>query len=74
MTIVGVAKDTSQANYDQPVKGEMYLYYRQYIFGTFLSTFVIRTGGDPLALAEALRKEVWDVDPDQPVLQSGDHG
>ena len=47
----------------------MYLPYQQYIFGAFLSTFVIRTTGDPLALADVLRKEVWVVDPDQPVLK-----
>jgi predicted permease len=69
ITIVGVVKDSSQANYDQPVKSEMYEPYQQYIFGTFLSTFVVRTSGDPLALADVLRKEVWAVDPDQPVLK-----
>jgi putative ABC transport system permease protein len=69
LTIVGVVKDSSQASYDQPVKNEMYEPYRQYIFGTFLSTFVIRTAGDPLALADVLRQEVWAVDPDQPVLK-----
>jgi putative ABC transport system permease protein len=67
--IVGVVKDSSQANYDDPVKGEEYLPYRQFIFGAFLSTFVVRTSGDPLALAAALRQEVWAVDPDQPVLK-----
>jgi len=29
----------------------------------------VRTSGDPLDLAGALRKEVWAVDPDQPVLK-----
>ena len=69
LTIVGVVKDSSQVSFDQPVKGEMYLPYQQYIFGAFLSTFVIRTAGDPLGLADVLRKEVWAVDPDQPVLK-----
>ena len=67
--VVGVVKDATQTFYDQPVKDELYLPYQQYIFGAFLSTFVIRTSGDPLALADALRKEVWAVDPDQPVLK-----
>jgi putative ABC transport system permease protein len=28
---------------------------------------VVRTSGDPLALASALRRVIWDVDPAQPV-------
>ena len=28
---------------------------------------VVRTSGDPLALAPAVRRAVWDIDPDQPV-------
>lgn len=67
--VVGVVKDATQTFYDQPIKDELYLPYQQYIFGAFLSTFVIRTSGDPLRLAEALRKEIWAVDPDQPVLK-----
>ena len=68
-TVVGVVKDATQTSYDQPVKSEEYLPYRQFIFGTFLSTFVVRTSGDPLRLADALRKEVWAVDRDQPVVK-----
>jgi putative ABC transport system permease protein len=68
-TVVGVVKNATQTSYDQPVKGEVYLPFRQFIFGAFLSTFVVRAPGDPLALADALRKEVWAVDSDQPVLK-----
>ena len=67
--VVGVVKDSSQANYDDPAKAEMYVPYQQLIFGAFLSTFVVRTSGDPLQLADTLRKEVWAVDPDQPVVK-----
>jgi hypothetical protein len=49
--------------------GEIYIYYRKFIFGTFLSTIVARTSGDPLALAGILRKQVWAVDPNEPVLK-----
>jgi putative ABC transport system permease protein len=69
LVVVGVVKDSSQANFDQPVKNEMYEPYQQYFFGAFLSTFVVRAQGDPLALADTLRKEIWAVDPDQPVLK-----
>lgn len=67
--IVGVVKDTPQMSYDQPPKDELYIPYRQYIFGVFMSTIVVRTSGDPLALAAALRKTVWTVNPDQPIVK-----
>lgn len=69
VTVVGVVKDTSQLSYELPVKGEIYLPMRQFVFGTFMSTIVVRTPGDPLALASELQKAVWDVDPDQPVVK-----
>jgi putative ABC transport system permease protein len=68
-TVVGVVKDSSQLSYDQPARGEKYLPYQQYIFATFMSTIVVRTAGDPLALANALRKAVWAVDSNQPIVR-----
>ena len=50
-TVVGVVKDTPQMSYEKPPSGELYLPYQQYIFGAFMSTIVVRTSGDPLALA-----------------------
>ena len=67
--VVGVVANAWQSRYDQPMAGEVYIPYRQYIFGTFLSTIVARTSGDPLALAGILRKQVWAVDPNEPVLK-----
>jgi len=55
--------------YDQPMKGEVYLPYQQYIFATFMSSMIARTSGDPRALASTLRKEIWAVDPNQPVIR-----
>jgi putative ABC transport system permease protein len=69
VTVVGVVKDSSQMSYDQPVKGEVYLPYQQVIFGTFMSTIVARTSGDPLSLANTLRREIRAVDPNQPVMK-----
>jgi putative ABC transport system permease protein len=68
-TIVGVVRDVWQASYDQPAKGEIYLPIRQFIFAAFMSTIVVRTAGDPLAPAAAIQKEVWTVDPNQPVIK-----
>jgi putative ABC transport system permease protein len=66
---VGVVKDTPQMSYDQPANDELYIPYRQYIFGVFMSTIVVRTSGEPLALAAALSKAVWAVDPGQPIVK-----
>ncbi len=68
-TIVGVVKDSAQMSYDQPAKGEMYIPYQQMLFGAFMSTVVVRTVGDPLTLVNSLRRAVWDVDANQPVVK-----
>ena len=68
-TVVGVVKDSPQLSYDKPPKGEVYLPYQQTIFGVFLSTIVVRTSGDPLSLADALRKQIRTVDRDQPIVK-----
>jgi putative ABC transport system permease protein len=67
--VVGVVANAWHRRYDQPAAGEVYIPYRQYIFGTFLSTIVVRTSGDPLVLAKTLRKQIWTVDPSEPVLK-----
>jgi putative ABC transport system permease protein len=67
--VIGVVANAWQRRYDQPAAGEVYIYYRKFIFGTFLSTIVARTSGDPLALAGLLRQRIWSVDPDEPVLK-----
>jgi len=68
-TIVGVVKDSAQMSYDQPVKGEIYAPYTQYIFGAFMSTVVVRTAGDPLNVAGLVQKEIWAIDPNQPITK-----
>ena len=67
--VIGVVANAWRRSYDEPAAGEVYIPYRQYIFGTFLSTIVVRTSGDPLALAGIIRKQVWAVDSNEPVLK-----
>jgi ABC-type antimicrobial peptide transport system permease subunit len=67
--VVGVVKDAWQMDYTAPITGEVYLPFRQLIFGTFMSTFVIRTTADPVSLAPAIRREVWSIDPNEPVTK-----
>lgn len=68
-TIVGVVKDSSQSSYELSPAGEVYIPYQQYIFATFMSTIVVRTDGEPTAFAPALRKQVWAVEANQPVVK-----
>jgi predicted permease len=68
LAVIGVVKNSWLAHYDQPMEGEMYVTYRQVVRFGFASTFVIRTQSAPGPLAEAIRKEVWAVDPEQPIL------
>jgi putative ABC transport system permease protein len=67
--IVGVVKDSSQTSYEAPVGAEVYIPYQQFLFATFMSTLVVRTEGEPTSLAATLRKTIWSVDPNQPVVQ-----
>ena len=67
--IVGVVRNSWLARYDRPMEGEVYLPYRQVIRFAFALTVVVRTAGEPLALAQTLRKEVWALDPNQPILK-----
>jgi predicted permease len=67
--VVGVVKDSAQMAYDQPAKGEIYLPYTQIVFGAFMSTIVVRTAGDPLAIAGTVEKEIWAYDPKQPITK-----
>jgi putative ABC transport system permease protein len=68
-TVVGVVRNANQMSYEQPAKGEIYLPYQQVMFGVFMATIVVRTSGEPLSLAAALSKEVWAVDPNQPIVK-----
>jgi putative ABC transport system permease protein len=68
-TVVGVVKDSPQMSYELPPQGEVYIPYQQFIFATFMSTIVVRTEGEPIALAAILKKQVWAVDPKQPVVK-----
>jgi putative ABC transport system permease protein len=64
--VVGVVKDVRQMDLAAEPKPQMYFTYEQAdIFAP--RHLVVSTEGNPLALAGAVRKTVWDVDRDQPV-------
>jgi putative ABC transport system permease protein len=67
ITIVGIVGDVHQAGLDSPARPEMYLPYMQQDFGFEPEYLVVRTIGDPLRMADAVRQQVWAVDKEQPV-------
>ena len=70
-SIVGVVADTKHAGLDAEVLPEMYLPHAQFpatsdfVVGTM--SVVVRTPGDPFALATLIRETVEATDPDVPV-------
>jgi putative ABC transport system permease protein len=69
--IVGVVGDVKQFGLIAPTIPELYTPYTQSSppGATQTMTLVVRSFGDPEALAPALRKEVSSVDPAQPVYE-----
>ena len=69
-TVIGVVGDIRQAALDAPPQPEMYFSFEQppanwpFLWPRHL---VVRTEGDPLAFAAAVRSAVWDVDANQSV-------
>ncbi|HYO99374.1 MAG TPA: ABC transporter permease [Pyrinomonadaceae bacterium] len=66
ITVVGVVKDVRQFELMTDPKPQMYLSYAQ--AGFFApNDLVVSTDLEPLSLAAAVRRTVWEVDKDQPV-------
>jgi putative ABC transport system permease protein len=64
MTIVGVVGDVRQSP-DQPPTPQLFRSYLQ--SGVELMSLAVRTRGDPMKLASAIRSQIHSVDPDQPI-------
>ena len=70
LTIVGVVGDMRQYGIDTAAEAEIYFAANQSVINApffWPQHLVIRTAGDPLALASAVRQAVWAVDADEPV-------
>lgn len=66
ITIVGIVGDVRQAGLDQPPRPEIYYPYNQWDF--FAPGYLaVRTSGNPMSIANAVREQIWAVDKDQPV-------
>jgi putative ABC transport system permease protein len=65
-TVVGIVADTRRAGVDHPVRTESYQPYTQ---NPGSMTILVRTVGEPTAIAPALRAVVRELDPDQPLAR-----
>jgi len=64
-SVVGVVGDESQMGPEAGSHAEFYLPGKQ----LDSPILIARTLGDPLAMAAAIKKQVWDIDPEQPVTE-----
>jgi len=68
ITIVGVVNDIRRAGKDARIKPEVYLCAGQTnLYPVSLADFAVRAASDPRALVNAISREVWAIDKDQPV-------
>ncbi len=67
MTIIGIVGDTRQRNPGVPPVPECYMPYMQHAYNGNTLNVVIRTAGDPTALAGAARRLAAEVSPAVPV-------
>jgi predicted permease len=63
--IIGIVADVKGAGLDQPTEPELYVNFAQ--SPNSIMGFVMKTRGEPTALASAVRQAVWWVNKDQPV-------
>jgi predicted permease len=66
-TVVGVVESIKHRSLRTGADAELYLPYTQSLIGAKYTYLVLRTQGDPLSIAAALRKRIHEIDPGQPV-------
>jgi putative ABC transport system permease protein len=66
LEIVGVVADAKLYGLDAPVEPAVYVPYAQHSGGPSMS-IVVRTAGDPAAMAPTVRREILTLDAEQPV-------
>jgi putative ABC transport system permease protein len=68
-TIVGVVGDVKQTSLAVSASDAFYTTTTQWAWVDTAQSLVVRTRGDAAALAPAIRKAIWSVDKDQPVVR-----
>ena len=67
MTIVGVVGDVRQRNPALPPQPECYMPFRQHSYNNATLNIVVRTAGEPTALAGPIQRAAAEVSPDVPL-------
>ncbi|HTO72666.1 MAG TPA: ADOP family duplicated permease [Gemmatimonadales bacterium] len=68
-TVVGVVGDIHQVSLDETQPDAIYLPEVQWLGADGALTLVVRSRSDPADLAQAVRRAVWGIDPDQPIVR-----
>jgi len=66
-TVVGMAEDALYGSPSSPPLPLVYVPYAQGAEGELTMFLVVRSAGDPLALAGAVREQIRQIDPEEPV-------
>ncbi len=66
--IVGIVGDIRHWGLDSDARPQVFRPLRQYPFGSM--TLVVRSAGEPLALLQAAKEQVWAVDRDMPIYSA----
>jgi putative ABC transport system permease protein len=69
VTIVGVVGNVKQASLAVSQSDAFYVPTTQWPWVDATQSLVVRTHGDPATLAPAVKREVWSVDKDQPIVR-----
>jgi predicted permease len=64
-TVIGVVGNVKHFSLGEPTLDQAYASYMQ--SPLIFTEVVVRTAGDPMAMANAVKAAIWRVDPDQPV-------
>jgi putative ABC transport system permease protein len=68
-TVIGIAGDVKQVSLSAEQPNAVYVPEAQWQFADFAMSLVVRTRGEPAALVPALRRAIWAVDKDQPIVR-----
>ena len=66
--IIGVVGDIRQESVEEPPKPVAYVHYLQNI--RIQTNLVVRTRGEPMTMARAIRDAIWSVDRDQTITST----
>jgi len=67
LLVVGVVGDVKDHGLTADGGETWYLPYSQHLFSA--ASVVVRTATEPMSLMPAIRREVWKIDPEQPIVE-----